>query len=71
MKALELNPSYSRAYTGLSLAYNLDFQNRWSDDSDNSLRLAKRSAEQAIEKGPNEPSVRRVAQGLAKAGLST
>ena len=33
MRALELDPSYSQAYAGLSLAYNLDYQNRWSDRS--------------------------------------
>ena len=54
-RALELDPNYSQAYAGLGLAYNFDYQNRWSDDPDNSLRLAKQNAEQAIEKDPNEP----------------
>jgi adenylate cyclase len=65
MRALELDPSYSQAYASLSLAYNLDYQNRWSDDPDNSLRLAKRNAEQAIAKDPNEPFARLVASWAA------
>jgi adenylate cyclase len=65
MKALELDPSYSQAYAGLSVAYNLDYQNRWSEDPDNSLRLAKHNAEQAIEKDPNEPFARLVASWVA------
>ena len=65
MRALELDPSYSQAYASLSLAYNLDYQNRWSDDPDNSLQLAKRNAEQAIEKDPNEPFARLVASWAA------
>src|ERR1700722_13718897 len=31
VRALELDPSYSQAYAALSMAYNLDYQNRWSD----------------------------------------
>jgi adenylate cyclase len=65
MRASELDPSYSLAYAGLSMAYNLDYQNRWSDNPDNSLRLAKRNAEQAIEKNPNEPFARLVASWAA------
>ena len=65
MRALELDPSYSQAYAALSMAYNLDYQNRWSDDPDNSLRLAKHNAEQAIEKDPNEPFARLVASWAA------
>jgi adenylate cyclase len=61
MKALKLDPGYSQAYASLSLAYNLDYQNRWSDDPDNSLQLAKHNAEQAIEKDPKEPFARQVA----------
>jgi adenylate cyclase len=65
MRALELDPRYSQAYAALSMAYNLDYQNRWSDDPDNSLQLAKHNAEQAIEKDPNEPFARLVASWSA------
>ena len=58
MRALELDPSYSLAYAGLSMAYNLDYQNRWSDDPDSSLPLSKRYAELAVEKNPKEPFAR-------------
>ena len=61
MKALKRDPGYSQAYASLSLAYNLDYQNRWSDDPDNSLQLAKHNVEQAIEKDPKEPFARQVA----------
>jgi adenylate cyclase len=64
-RALELDPSYSKAYAGLSMAYSLDYQNRWSDDPDISLRLSKHNAEQAIEKDPNEPFARLVASWVA------
>jgi adenylate cyclase len=65
MRALEIDPNYPKAYAALSLAYNLDYQNRWSDDPDSSLPLAKRYAEQAIEKDPNEPFARLVASWAA------
>ena len=57
-KALELDHNYSQAYAGLSWAYMFDYFNRWSDDPDNSLQLAKHNAEQAIQKDPNEPLAR-------------
>ena len=61
LKAIELDPNYARAYAGLGFAYMFDYQNRWSDDPDGSLPLAKRYAEQAIEKNPKEPIARAVA----------
>ena len=64
-RALELDPSYSQAYAALSMAYNLDYQNRWSDNPDTSLRLAKQNAELAIEKNPNESFARLVAAWVA------
>jgi hypothetical protein len=57
--------SYSQAYAGLSIAYNLDYQKRWSDNPDISLRLAKHDAERAIEKNLNEPLARLVASWAA------
>ena len=47
------------------MAYNFDYQNRWSDNPDSSLPLAKQYAEQAIEKDPNEPFARLVASWAA------
>jgi adenylate cyclase len=60
-KALELDPNYSQAYACLGLAYIVDYQNRWTDDPDSSLPLAKKYARQAIEKDPKEPLARCVA----------
>jgi adenylate cyclase len=65
MRAIELDPNYAQAYAGLGFAYTLDYQNRWSDDPDGSLPLAKHYAEQAIEKNPNEPAARVVAAMVA------
>jgi adenylate cyclase len=65
VRALELDPGYSQAYAALSMAYNLDYQNRWSNNPDTSLRLAKQNAELAIEKNPNEPFARLVAAWAA------
>ena len=57
-RAIEIDPSYSEAYAGLGMAYMFDYQNRWSDNPDSSLPLAKRYGEQAIEKDPKEPFAR-------------
>jgi adenylate cyclase len=61
LRAIELDPNYAQAYAGLGFAYMFDYQNRWSDDPDSSLPLAKRYAEQAVEKNPKEPLARVVA----------
>jgi adenylate cyclase len=58
MRALEFDPNHSQAYAGLSWAYIFDYFNRWSDKPDDSLQLAKHTAEQAIEKDPREPFAR-------------
>ena len=65
MRAIELDPNYAQAYAGLGFAYTLDYQNRWSNDPDGSLPLAKHYAEQAIEKNPKEPAARVVAAMVA------
>jgi adenylate cyclase len=65
MRALELDSNYSRAYAGLGWAYVYDYQNRWSDDSNISLALAKSNANQAIKTDPNEPLGRIVASLVA------
>src|ERR1017187_7669812 len=44
-RALELDPNYSQAYAGLSWAHMFDYFNRWSDNPDNSLQVAKHNAE--------------------------
>jgi adenylate cyclase len=57
-KALEYDPNYSQAYACLGFAHIFDYQNRWTDDPDGSLPLAKQYARQALEKDPNEPLAR-------------
>ena len=63
-RALELDHNYSQAYAGLGWAYIFDYFNRWSDDPNSSLRLARQNVDQAVEKDPNEPFARAMA-GLA------
>ena len=67
-KALELDPNYSQAYAGLGWAYMFDYSNRWTDNPDDSLHLAKHNAEQAIQKDPNEPLARFAASLAAMFG---
>src|SRR5215813_8532600 len=57
-RALEYDPNYSQAYACLGFAHIFDYQNRWTDDPDSSLLLAKQYARQAIDKDPNEPLAR-------------
>jgi adenylate cyclase len=58
LRTLELDPNYSEAYALLGFAYSFDYQNRWTEDPDSSLRVAKQYAQQSIEKDPNEPLAR-------------
>jgi adenylate cyclase len=64
-KALELDAGYSLAHVGLGVAYLLDYQNRWSVNSGDSLQLAKHNVGRAIEKDPNEPLARVVSGRVA------
>jgi adenylate cyclase len=57
-KAVEYDPNYSQAYACLGFAHIFDYQNRWTDDPDSSLSLAKQYACLALEKDPNEPLAR-------------
>ncbi len=57
-EALKHDPNYSVAYACLGFGYMFDYQNRWTEDPDKSLPIAKGYAEQAIEKDPNEPLAR-------------
>jgi adenylate cyclase len=54
-RAIELDPNYAKAFAGLAWAYVLDYTNQWSEDADRSLALARRCADQAVEKDPREP----------------
>jgi adenylate cyclase len=61
LQALELDPNFAKAYAGLGFAYMFDYQNRWSDNPDASLGLAKEYAERAIQKDPKEALAHAVA----------
>jgi adenylate cyclase len=61
LRAIAADPDFAKPYAGLGFAYMFDYQNRWSEDPDSSLPLAKRYAEMAIEKNPKEPLARVVA----------
>jgi len=63
--ALEYDPNYSQAYACLGFAHIFDYQNRWTDDPDRSLAIAKQNARRALEKDPNEPLARCVSAMVA------
>ncbi len=65
LRAIAADPNFGKAYAGLAFAYMFDYQNRWSEDPDSSLPLAKQYAETAIEKNPKEPLARVVAAVVA------
>ena len=54
-RAIALDPGYAQAYALLSLAHIIDFTNRWSDTSGESLLRCEELAAKAIAADPNEP----------------
>ena len=60
-QALEHDANYSIAYACLAFGYIFDYQNRWTENPDNSLPTAKEYVRLAIEKDPKEPLARCVA----------
>jgi TolB-like protein/DNA-binding winged helix-turn-helix (wHTH) protein/Tfp pilus assembly protein PilF len=56
-KAIELDRGFARAYANLALTYIYDHQLGWSEDSEESLRMAHQYADQAIEIDPDLPQV--------------
>ncbi len=64
-RAIELDPSYSNAYAGLSMGYSLDHQNRWSDQPELSLGEAERFADTAIAMDDKNPFAHHVASVAA------
>jgi adenylate cyclase len=61
LRAIEVDPGFAKAYAALGFAYMFDYQNRWSDDPDKSLELAREYAELAVEKDPKEALAHAVA----------
>ena len=58
---MEHDANYSIAYACLAFGYIFDYQNRWTENPDNSLPTAKEYVRLAIEKDPKEPLARCVA----------
>ena len=47
-KAIELDPLYARAYSGLGFTHNIDFVRHWSEDLELSLEKARKASLKAI-----------------------
>jgi adenylate cyclase len=60
-RAIELDPSYAAPYAGLGMAYMLDHQNHWSENSETSLDAARRFIDAAIARDDKDPEAYRVA----------
>ncbi len=57
-QAIDLDPLYARAYTGLALAYTRDFSDSWSDPDGQSMKKANELARRAAELDNSVPQVR-------------
>jgi TolB-like protein len=53
-QAKTIDPSYSRAYTGLGWTYAQDIYSKWTDDFDKTLKLALENASTAARLDPND-----------------
>lgn len=51
-KAIELDPTFARAYAGLALTYSADYRNEWSADGPQALARAAELAETAVRIDP-------------------
>lgn len=56
-QAIELDPSFARAYGGLALSFAADFRNQWASDGAAALRRAQAMARTALEIDPEIPEV--------------
>ena len=54
-RSVELDPNNAQAYSGLAWAYVLDYTNRWTQEADRALDVARRYADLAVESDPREP----------------
>ena len=53
-QATKIDPNYARAYGGLAWTYASDYDFEWTDDDENTLRLALENAETAVRLDPND-----------------
>lgn len=56
-QAIEIDPSFARAYGGLALSFAADFRNQWAPDGDAALERANTMARTALEIDPTIPEV--------------
>jgi len=54
-RVLELEPNYFRAYSEQAMAHLFNMQNRWSNDPEASIPIAREMAALAVKFGPDEP----------------
>jgi adenylate cyclase len=59
--AIKLDPNYAAPYSGLGMAYMLDYQNHWSDTPDTSLDRAERFISESIAKDDKDSFAHNVA----------
>ena len=60
-RAIALDPNYAAPYAGLGMAYALDYQNHWSDNSEKSLDEAERFVTESLAKDDKNPFAHYVA----------
>ena len=65
LEAIELDGSYAQAYAVLGVAFVLNYQNRWTADSNDALQQAKQAVDRAIELDPEELIARVAASFVA------
>lgn len=56
-QAIDLDPSFARAYGGLALSFAADFRNQWTTDGPWALQRAQTMAQTALEIDPEIPEV--------------
>jgi adenylate cyclase len=54
-RAIQLDPGYGAAYSGLAVFYGFDYNNRWSDDTAAALQRAHEFAIKAVKLAPDDP----------------
>jgi adenylate cyclase len=64
-RTIELDPNYGAPYAGLAMGWLFDYQNRWSDASDQALGEADRLAREAIARDDTDPFAHFVASAAA------
>lgn len=57
LKAIEVDDRFARAYANLAITYIYDFMNKWSDESEQSLKRANYYSNRAIELDKSLPQV--------------